>query len=596
VGRSVIIILQIMNSERRRLHSFMPMQYQNLFEIFTNTQRVRVLFRWLAGALGALHVYAAIRSQSMNPDGIAYLDIGDAYFRADWANAINAVWSPLYSWILGLVNFIVKPPMQWEFPTVHIVNFFIYLFALACFEFMWCNVRNTNTENESHYLTDPLWWMLGYLLFIWTTLSLIQIWAVTPDMLMAAFVFLAAGLIGRIRAGGDNHRLFLSLGLVLGLGYLSKTFMFCIAPVFLALAWLVQKQTRTSLFKTLLAAGVFILISAPFISLISQAKGKFTIGEAGTVTFLREVMVIPYPHWQGDPQENIYPAHPARVIHASPNLYEFGEPIGGTYPIITDPAYWYEGIPVQISIDDLLIRLFASGIYFLNLFFEKLGIFVACVIVLYLMGQRTKRTFFEIVHQWVLVIPAVVAFGLYGMVLVAGRYVGVFVLLFWADILANIRIPALRNNISWMNVLGEIAALGLIVNIVLFNLDGFTRLTPSLGAGLVESSAPPARPLAVAQMLEESGVQPGDKVGVIGYAHDSFWARLIKVKITTQMLDADAELLWRGDDAMRQSVLQAFADAGVRAVVAEYVPGYAGLRDWHQVDNSSYYIYVFTEQ
>jgi hypothetical protein len=47
---------------------------------------------------------------------------------------------------------------------------------------------------------------------------------------------------------------------------------------------------------------------------------------------------------------------------------------------------------------------------------------------------------------------------------------------------------------------------------------------------------------------------------------------------------------------MRQSVLQAFADAGVRAVVAEYVPGYAGLRDWHQVDNSSYYIYVFTEQ
>ena len=221
----------------------------------------------------------------------------------------NAVWSPaVFNPRAG--HFIVKPPMQWEFPTVHIVNFFIYLFALACFEFMWCNVRNTDTENELYYLTDPLWWMLGYLLFIWTTLSLIQIWAVTPDMLMAAFVFLAAGLIGQL-CRGDDHRLFLSLGLVLGLGYLSKTFMFSIAPIFLTLAWLVQKQTRTSLFKILLAAGVFILISVPFISLISQTKGKFTIGEAGTVTFLREVMVIPYPHWQGDPQENIYPAHPA---------------------------------------------------------------------------------------------------------------------------------------------------------------------------------------------------------------------------------------------------------------------------------------------
>ena len=99
--------------------------------------RVRILFRCMAIALGLLHAYAAIQKQSMNADGIAYLDIGDAYFRADWVNAINPVWSPLYSWIIGLVNFIFRPAMQWEIPTVHIVNFIIYLFALASFEFMW---------------------------------------------------------------------------------------------------------------------------------------------------------------------------------------------------------------------------------------------------------------------------------------------------------------------------------------------------------------------------------------------------------------------------------------------------------------------------
>ena len=552
--------------------------------------------RGLAIALGGLHAYSAIQSQSMNPDGIAYLDIGDAYFRGDWANAINAVWSPLYSWILGLVNFIIKPSMRWEFPIVHIVNFFIYLFTLACFEFMWGKVRGIESQSHSLRLPDPLWWTLGYLLFIWTTLSLIQIWAVTPDMLMSGLVFLAAGIIAKIRAGDDRHRLFINLGLILGLGYLSKTFMLSVALVFLGLAWLVQKRAWSSFVKTLLAVGVFLLISLPFILLISNAKGKLTIGEAGTVTFVREVMVIPYPHWQGDPQRNIFPAHPSRVIHISPYVYEFGEPIGGTYPITTDPAYWYEGIPVQVSIGDLLIRLFASGIYFLDLFFEKLGILVACIIALYIMSQRTKRTFFEIVNQWILVIPAIVAFGLYGMVLVAGRYIGAFVLLFWADILANIHLPALPHNKSWMNVLSGIAALGLIVNIVLFNLDGFTRLNPSVEAGFVEPSAPPARPLAVAQMLEELGVKAGDKVGVIGYAHDSFWARLMKVKITTQMLDEDAELLWRGDDAMEQSVLQAFADAGVRAVIAEFVPDNVELDGWLQVGDSNYYIYVFAEQ
>ncbi len=549
----------------------------------------------MAVVLGALHTYAAIQSQSMNADGIAYLDIGDTYFRGDWAAAVNAVWSPLYSWILGLVNLIVKPPMQWEFPTVHIVNFFIYLFALACFEFLWRNVRGVS-QPEDRRLSDPLWWTLGYLLFIWTSLSLIQIWAVTPDMLMAGLVFLAAGLIAQIRAGDDRLRFFLSLGLILGLGYLSKTFVFSIAPVFLALAWLVQKGTWSAFKKTSLAAGVFLLISLPFILLISNVKGKFTIGEAGTVTYVRHVIGITDPHWQGDPLSGIVPAHPSRIIHESPRVYEFGEPIGGTYPLTTDPTYWYEGIDVRVSLKDLFRSLFVSGLFFVDLFFREQGILAACVIALYFMGQRTNPTFLEILNRWVLVIPAVIAFGLYGLVLVANRYIGVWVLLFWADILANIRLPNPPNNRSWLNVLSGIAAFGLLANIILFNLDGFRRLNPSLETGLSEPTAPPARPLAVAQTLKELGIEPGDKVGVIGHAYDSFWARLARVKIVAEMSEADADDFWRGDESLQQEVLQSFADAGVRAVVAEYVPPFAEMSHWLRVGNSNYYIYMFKEQ
>jgi len=39
--------------------------------------------------------------------------------------------------------------------------------------------------------------------------------------------------------------------------------------------------------------------------------------------------------------------------------------------------------------------------------------------------------------------------------------------------------------------------------------------------------------------------------------------------------------------------LQSFADAGVRAVVAEYVPHGAELPGWHQVGYSNYFIYRF---
>jgi len=563
-----------------------------------NLRKVQVLFRMLAIGLGVLHVYAAIKSQSMNADGISYLDIGDAYFRADWVNAINPVWSPLYSWILGLVNFLVRPPMEWEFPVVHMINLLIYMGTLASFEFLWEKIRWSHApavETKTVQMPDWLWWVLGYLLFIWITLSLIEMWSVTPDMLMASFVFLAAGLIAQIRAGDANFRNFLYLGLVLSLGYLSKTFMFAMALVFLAISIIVIRRKTNSLPYVLGATGIFILISLPFILLISEKKGKFTIGEAGTVTYVRYVNGIPFPHWKGDPIEGIIPTHLSRMVHQSPAVYEFGEPVGGTYPISTDPSFWYEGIEPRFDFGGLLGRLSASGVVYAELFLQRQGIFFACVLALYMMGQRQKYPFEETLRRWALVIPAVVAFGLYATVLVEDRYVGAFILLFWADILANIQVPDLGKNRSWLKSLGLIASIGLMANIVIFNLNGFNRLNQSLEAGVVEPVAAPARPLAVAQSLRDLGLKTGDKVGVIGYAYDSFWARLARVKIVSEMLETDAVEYWASDNILQQSVLQAFAGTGAKAVIAEYVPDYAQLKDWHRVGDSNYYIYVFGE-
>jgi hypothetical protein len=561
-----------------------------------NLGQICTLFRAFAILLGGLHVYAAITSQSMNADGISYLDIGDAYFRADWQNAINPVWSPLYSLMLGFANFVIRPSMQWEFATVHLINFFIYVGALGSFEFMWRKARLfaiSNTEGEILQMPDWLWWTLGYLLFIWTSLSLIQIWSVTPDMLMAVFVFLAAGLIAQLRLGDENRRQLLSLGLVLGLGYLSKTFMFSIALVFLSLAWLVKKRSWNSWSRTLLPLLVFLSISLPFIMLISEKKGKLTIGEAGTVTYLRYVEGIPSPHWQGDPLGRVVPTHPSRVIHQSPRVYEFSGPVGGTYPISTDPSYWYDGIAPRFDFARLLARLSASGLVYAELFLQQQGILMACILALYLMYQRRTHGVHESLQRWTLLIPAIFAFALYGMVLVEGRYIGAFILLFWADILANVRLPDLANNRSWLRVLGVIACVGLLANILIFNLDGFKRLNPSEGAGFTSLAASPARPLRVAQALHDLNISPGDKVGVIGYAYDSFWARLARVKIVAEMLDVDSDDFWRGDDALQQSVLQAFAGTGARAVVAEHVPEYAQLDDWYQVGESNYYIFRF---
>src|ERR1700758_3364000 len=62
--------------------------------------------------LGLLHAW--LGRYAMNPDGMSYLDVGDSFFRRDWANAVSAWWSPLYPWTVGFVLGIAKPSKRWE--------------------------------------------------------------------------------------------------------------------------------------------------------------------------------------------------------------------------------------------------------------------------------------------------------------------------------------------------------------------------------------------------------------------------------------------------------------------------------------------------
>ncbi|HSV85473.1 MAG TPA: hypothetical protein VLH85_02790, partial [Levilinea sp.] len=342
-----------------------------------------------------------------------------------------------------------------------------------------------------------------------------------------------------------------------------------------------------------MALGVFLAISLPFIFLISQKAGKLTIGESGRITYLRYVGNIPFPHWQGDPQKGIFPDHPSRLLLANPPVYEFGNQIGGTYPISTDPSYWYAGLEVPFHFGNQAARILDGMLYYLDLFVLRHGVFTGCVLTLLVITFQHKVYSRSSIRQWAILLPAAAGFGLYALVLVADRYIGVFVLLFWAGILANIRLPATKSDLALVKALSTIAILGLLATIFLFNLEGFGRLNPPSVPSQAVQASPPGWPGEVALELRQLGVQPGDRVGVIGYAYDSFWARLARVTIVAEMLEEDAAEFWVGDDDLQQSVLNAFAQSGAKAIVAEYVPAHARLDGWQQVEDSNFFIYVF---
>ena len=550
----------------------------------------------LALTLGALHTWVAISSHSMNADGISYLDIGDAYFRGDWENAINPVWSPLYSWVLGLVLFIFRPSMSWEFPLVHIVNLLIYLVALASVSYFWHQVKlylQIRREGERNRLVMPEWALnsLGILLFTWVSLTLIEIWSVTPDMLMAALVYFAAALVLRMRSSALNWQFYVLFGLVLGLGYLTKTIMLPTGLLFLMISLFSQGNIRKGAPRVLLSLAIFILVSGPFIAAISRKAGHFTFGESGSVTYMRYVNGISYPHWQGEPPGYGSPVHPSRKILAEPPIYEFATPIGGTYPITFNPYYWYEGVQLRYGLNETIRAFFSNSFVYFDLFTRQLGPVLGVVLLLYLVARRKSFKFPDTIRSWSLALSAIMVFGLYSLVYVEGRYIAVFIVLLFADLLANLTLPqgeAYKKLITSASLVMVIFLLG---SLFVYNAEGYARLG-SQPANRAQVTPPPSWPGEVARELENLGVSSGDGVGVIGYGFDSFWARLARVKIVAEMFEWEADPFYLGDSEVQSRVVLAFTNAGASAIVAENVPSYASLPGWRQVGETNYHIYL----
>jgi hypothetical protein len=562
---------------------------------------ISLAFWLLAITLGALHIWAAISSYSMSEDGISYLDMGDAYLRGDWSMAINSVWSPMYAWILGLVLRLVRPSMRWEFPVVQLVNLGIYLGALGCFAFFWRQLtryRQAQTLDQAGGrrigLPEWAWLALGYTLFVWSSLTLIKVWVVTPDMLMAATVYLAAGLLVRMRLGHTNLLAFGLFGVVLGLGYLTKAAMFPLSFVFLAISLFSAGSLRQALPRVLVASLVFALLSAPYIGAISMAKGRLTFGDAGTLTYVRYVNGVPYPHWQGDTEGSGTPVHPSREILDHPPIYEFGAPVGGTYPISYDPSYWYEGVVPYVDLRQQLPLVATSALFYFDLFLRQQGALVVAVAIMYWMGPHRRSALADLLRRWGLVVVALAGFAMYGLVYAEARYIGVFVVLFWADWMANLRLPGSQPYRKLASGLSAIMVVFLLLNLAAFELQGFSDLRSSRNPDRESSHQvrAPSWPGEVAAKLHELGIEQGDEVAVIGYGFSSFWARLARVRIVAEMPSSEAGPFWTGDRGLQREVIEAFASAGAQAIVAEHVPSYASLADWHRVGDSDHYIYL----
>lgn len=554
-------------------------------------------FWLLAVGLGFLHAWAD-RHYLSNADTMSYLDIAEAYLRQDWSTAVNAYWSPLYSWLIALGLLLVRPSPYWKFTILHLVNFAIYLFALGCFAFLIRELVQLNRSLREKLLAEglvilPGWAIgaLGYPLFIWSSLYLILIAEESPDLLVASFIYLASALILHIRRQPSRWVPFLFLGITLGLGYLAKSVMLPMALVFLGAAMFSVGSLRRALPRISLAVVLFILLAGPFVISISRAKGRLTFGDTGKLNYLWSINRLPSTHWQGGPGDYGQPRHPSRKVFNAPPIYEFGYPVGGTYPVWYDPTYWYEG---GVSRFDLRqqVRVFGTAVQSYYELFHKWGLqygLLTGLLTLYLMGHRGRLTLRDLAPLWSLIIPASVGIGLYSLVSVQGRYVASFFVLLWLALFSGVRL----HNLPGADRLIKSITIILMSIMIFTSVASSSREAVLTARSLLGGEDPTIHDQwQVAEGLRAVGMSPGDKVAVIGYPVRAFWAHLADLRIIAELDGDDAGSFWEGNSTLKTQVIQAFAGTGSKAIVAERPPSGVDLTGWRKIGNTDYYVYL----
>jgi len=554
--------------------------------------RLRLSFWALGVVLGFSQAWTSRLNVAAN--AVSYLDMGSYFFHGHpWA-IINGFWSPLYAFLFGLTIAVLKPSLYWEYPTVHLLLFIIFIFTMTCFDYLLrqsMRLRSAfDPEKKGSSELDWVWITMGYTIFLWGSLQLIGVNNENPDMLVAGFFYLSCGLLVTISTGRANWEAFLGLGLTLGLSYLTKFVTLPISFLILVIAWLAAKQKAR---YVVISAIAFVAITAPFIAALSAQKGRFTYGESVTYDYVVTVNGIPHHHWQGDSKMPL--THPTREIFAAPATFEFKEPFKGTYPPEYDLTYWYQGVKPQVHIRQQ-IKVLASNLFyeFETLFYSLDGILLTTLFLALYATGRGWLILKDVLRYWFLMLPCVATAGLYALVYYTTQYVAAsFVVLLLCLFLSTAFTVAPRKS----RLLSGVAVLQFVM---FFGLVGLPSLLHVVNIHpLYSRVAERASFQQVAHQAAEMGLRPGDQIASLNASNTgmTMWAHLARLQIIAEVYywptqpEGASNNFWNADPLIEERVLQKLSQTGARAVISQDTPSGAGADRWLEIGTTGYYLY-----
>jgi hypothetical protein len=548
--------------------------------------------RVLIVALGFLQAWAG--RFYIEPDGVNYFDVARAYARRNWLHAINGYWSPFYSWLLAIIEIFFRPSPYWQSTYLHLLNFVFFVLALVSFEFFLnrlgslANFLFPELSNES---ARPAWasWLLGYTAFAVCTLRIITLSNDTPDMALAALVFLATGCLIDLRQFERSGLRYAVLGAILGVAYLTKGVMFPLFFVFLVSTAFARGGLKKPEFRALATLAGFLVVSMPFVGAISHVRGHFTFGETGKVAYIHEVIhadehkpesVDRLTRDDGKHRsDNNDARHSPQQVSDSPPAYIYVTPYAlSTYPALYDPSYWWTTRTPIFSLQEQIRAIARAGASFFHMLSTEKQ-WIAGWLVLALLASAWKRMWARLMQLWFIVLPPIATLALYSLVLVEPRYAAVWITIILLVLFAAVDWPQLDGTKS----IGAAVALAIaITSGVAVLKGGFDNLAECL-------RKEPNIQFEVGQSLLSMGLEPGDQVAFLGQTTlPYYWAHLSGLRVTGDIQIDDMYSYWTAAPEKRTEIAVRFGANGIKALVVSGPPQVTDK--WRPIADTGYYV------
>ncbi len=580
----------------------------------------KLLWTYALLLLLAAFGYARYDLYMMDGDGTAFLDIAQDLNTHHAALAVNAYWNPGYPAVLALAERLVHPTLWRELVLVRYVNVAIFVFAMfACVFFTRALARSRALEvaEQTYAVPAPALHLLGLGLL---TLSLgreLPVAAPRADTLLFALLLLAGGVLLSVLRERAALWLYPALGLVLGCGYLTKSFAFLpSAALFAALGF--YALTRAERGKALLGVGlgvaVFAAVAGPYIVAISRQLGHFSTGESARLNYAFFIdMTSRWHEWfhhELGHAGGIF-VHPEAVLVRQPPVFSYAAHPEGTFPLWFDPGWWTLGLKPHLWLGGHLFRLARNVVVFFRYLLGRPEIFVLLAVLLSVGGSLRQRKDRQPSSSWrsLLWALAPVTWGLlmlaiYLPVDLQDRYLTAPLFLVMLPLFALLRVRPVTEftateptrGVAGVQVVASALVLlfaGIALSQAATYLADRRRHTPT-----AEQHHPGFDPqiFTAAAALDRLGLKPGDNVACMGdlacYT-DFYWARLTGTQILGEVETpngANPVAVWNSIPDKR-SVTAPLAGMGLRYIVSLFPNSAQKPAGWVQLGGSNFFAY-----